>query len=180
MIYNYKELKEKLGSDYQINKKVNANEFYKIVDGIYSDKELIDPMVIVCKKYPKAIITMDSAFYYYNLTDVIPQTTHIATGMHSYTISDDNITQYFINEETLEIGKTIMNINDGIINIYDKERLLIELIKRRNQIAFDYYKEIINNYRNISHELKMTRLEKYLENFPNEDKIFDIIQKEVF
>jgi len=137
-------------------------------------------MIITCKKYSKAIITMDSAFYHYNLTDVIPQTIHIATGMHSYVIPDDSITQYFINEDLLEIGKTTMNINGEIVNIYDKERLLIELIKRRNQIAFDYYKEIINNYRKISHELKITRLEKYLVNFPNEDKIFDIIQKEVF
>ncbi len=180
MIYNYKELKEKLGSDYQINKKLDKKELYKITEGIYSDKELVNPMVVTCKKYSKAIITMDSAFYYYNLTDVIPQTTHIATEMHSYIIPDDNITQYFVSEETLEIGKTTININDGIINIYDKERLLIELIKRRNQMAFDYYKEIINNYRNISHELKITRLEKYLTNFSNEDKIFDIIQKEVF
>lgn len=180
MVYSYKELKESLGSDYQINKKINAKELYKITDGIYSDKELIDPMVIACKKYSKVIITMNSAFYYYNLTDVIPQTTHIATGMHSYVIPNNNITQYFISEELLEIGKTVGYINDEIINIYDKERLLIELIKRRNELAFDYYKEIINNYRSISHELKMTRLEKYLTHFPNEDKIFDIIQKEVF
>lgn len=180
MIYNYKELKKKLGSNYQINKKINKKELHKITGGIYSDKELINPMVVICKKFSKAIITMDSAFYYYDLTDVIPQTTHIATGMHSYVIPDDNITQYFINEELLEIGKTTVNINDGSINIYDKERLLIELIKRKKQIPYDYYKEIINNYRNISHELKMTRLEKYLTFFPNEDKIFETIQNEVF
>lgn len=180
MIYNYKEVKEKLGSNYQVNKKLDNKELYKITEGIYSDKELVNPMVVACKKYSKAIITMDSAFYHYNLTDVIPQTTHLATEMHSYIIPDNSITQYFINEEVLEIGKTTMNINDGIINIYDKERLLIELIKRRNQIPFDYYKEIINNYRNICYELKVTRLEQYLANFPNEDKIFDIIQKEVF
>ena len=180
MIYNYKEIKNKLGSNYQINKKLSDKELYKITGGIYSTKELVNPMVVTCKKYPKAIITMDSAFYHYNLTDVIPQTTHIATDMHSYIIPNKNITQYFINNETLEIGKTREYINGEVINIYDKERLLIELIKRRNQISFDYYKEIINNYRNISHELKVTKLEKYLSNFPNEDKIFDIIQKEVF
>lgn len=180
MVYSYKEIKKILGSDYQINKKIKAKEIYKITDGIYSDKQIIDPMVVVCKKYPKSIITMDSAFYYYDLTDVIPRTTHIATEMHSYVIPDNNISQIFISESLLNIGKTQAYINGDIINIYDKERLLIELIRRRNQIAFDYYKEIINNYRNISNELKVTKLEKYLSNFPNEDKIFDIIQKEVF
>ncbi len=29
--------------------------------------------------------------------------------------------------------------------MYDKERLLVELIRKRNQISFDYYKEIIAN-----------------------------------
>ena len=151
MIYNYKEIKEKYGSNYQVNKKISNREIYKIAEGIYSNKELVNPLVIVCKKYPKAIITMESAFFYYNLTDVIPQTIHIATEMHSYVIPNYDITQYYISNETIEIGKTSIKTDEGIINIYDKERLLIELIKRRNQIAFDYYKEIINNYRNISH-----------------------------
>ena len=180
MVYSYKELKEKYGSDYQIKKKLSSKELHKIVGGVYSDKEIANPLSVVCKRYPKTIITMDSAFYFYNLTDVIPQNIHIATKMHSYVIPDKYINQYFINDELFDIGKTTCNINDEIINIYDKERLLIELIKRRNQIPFDYYKEIINNYRNISNELNIKRLEKYLSNFSLEDKIFDIIQKEVF
>ena len=180
MVYSYKELIYKYGSNYQINKKLASKEIFKITNGVYANKEIVNPIVISCKKYEKSIITMDSAFYYYDLTDVIPQKTHIATEMHSYLIPDKSITQYFIKEELLEIGKTTRKINDDIINIYDKERLLIELIRRRNEIAFDYYKEIINNYRNISYELKINKIEKYLSYFPNQEKIFDIIQREVF
>lgn len=180
MIYSYNEIKKILGSNYKINKEISTKKLYKIADGIYSDKEIVNPMAIICKKYPNAIITMDSAFYYYDLTDVIPNTIHIATEMHSYVIPRDDITQIFINDDLLQIGKTEVYINNNLVNIYDKERLLIELIRRRNQVAFDYYKEIINNYRIISNELNISKLEKYLSHFPNEDKIFDIIQKEVF
>ena len=37
-------------------------------------------MEIICKKYPSAIITMNSTFYYYDLTDVIPTNTYIETN----------------------------------------------------------------------------------------------------
>lgn len=39
------------------------------------------------------------------------------------------------------------------VKIYDRERMLIELIRNRNSIGFDYYKEIIQNYREIKDTL---------------------------
>lgn len=39
------------------------------------------------------------------------------------------------------------------IKIYDKERMIIELIKNRKTPGFDYYKEIIVNYRKIKDSL---------------------------
>ncbi len=44
-------------------------------------------------------------------------------------------------------------INKTTIKIYSKERLLIELIRHRNKIPFDYYKEIISSYRNKIYDL---------------------------
>ena len=64
--------------------------------------------------------------------------------------------------------------------MYDKERLLIELIRKRASIPFDYYKEIILNYRYISEELDMYKIEEYVSLFKNEVNLFDIIQREVF
>ena len=39
MVYTHKELKEKYGSDYQIQKAVKDGYLYKIESGIYSDKQ---------------------------------------------------------------------------------------------------------------------------------------------
>ena len=68
MLYFHKELKEKLKSDYQIQKSVSNKEYFKIESGLYSDMEFVKPLEIICKKYPNAIFTSDNA-YYYNLTD---------------------------------------------------------------------------------------------------------------
>ena len=73
-----------------------------------------------------------------------------------------------------------MQTNDGVINIYDRERLLIELIRKKKQIPFDYYKEIISNYRAIVDELDMYKIEEYLTLFKNDINLSNILQMEVF
>lgn len=58
--------------------------------------------------------------------------------------------------------------------------MLIELIRNKSKFSFDYYKEIINNYREIADEIDMSLIADYLKNFINENNILDIIQREVF
>ena len=47
-------------------------------------------------------------------------------------------------------------------------------------MPFDYYKEIINNYRKISDELDMAKIEKYMALFKNEVNIGNTLLREVF
>ena len=56
------------GSDYLIDKKIEKGELYKITKGIYSEKKYIPDLAVLSYKYPNAVITMKSAFYFYNLT----------------------------------------------------------------------------------------------------------------
>ena len=84
-------------------------------------------------------------------------------------------------DNILNIGRTLVKLDDNnYVYMYDKERLLIELIRKRNKIPFDYYKEIISNYRDIAYELDMNKLEEYLDYINNGNNLFAIIQREVF
>lgn len=180
MIYNHKEIKEKYKSDYKINKAIENKEIYKIEKNIYSDTKKTNYLEIISKKYTNAIFTMDSAFYFHNLTDVIPNKITLATKRNALRIKNDKITQVFISERLFEIGKTQMIVEEATINIYDKERMLIELIRNKNQIPFDYYKEIISNYRKRINDLNISKIEDYIEVFPYEEHIYDVLQREVF
>lgn len=180
MIYSYKELKNIYKTSYSIQKALNNKEIYKVDKGYYSNNKHIDPMVLYSKKYPNAIITMDSAFYYYDLTDVIPNKTYLATPMHSYVIKNDKIVQFFVDDNILNVGKIKVMIDNQEVDIYDKERLLVELIRKRNQIPFDYYKELIANYREIANELDMYKIEQYVSIFKNEVNISNALLREVF
>lgn len=178
MILLYGELIEHYKSDYEIKKMVMEGKIFKVCKGVYSDSEDINYLEIITKKYPNAIFTMDSAFYFYNLTDVIPEKECLVLRRDSTKISDERIKVSYTVDKFFDIGKSTLNVNGILIQIYDKERMLIELIRNRNKIGFDYYKEIIGNYREIRETLNMKKITLYISKFG--DYLYDVIMKEVF
>lgn len=180
MILLYKDLIRQYKSDYKIKKLISEKKIFKIEKGVYSDDTNVNYLEIITKKYPNAIFTMDSAFYYYHLTDVIPNKEYLSIRRDSTKISDNRIKVIYTQDKLFEIGKSTLNVNGVEIQIYDKERMLIELIRNRNTLGFDYYKEIINNYREIKDSLNTKKIAKYISNFALEGYLYDVIMKEVF
>lgn len=178
MLYNYKELKNQYKTDYQIQNAVKKGLLYKIKSGIYSDKKNNHYLDIFMKEYPKAIISGDSAYYYHNLTDVIPKQIFITTNRTSKRFNDKNINQSY--SIYYDLGKTNIDFEGVKINIYDKEKMLIELVKNKKHIPYDYYKEIIANYRRIKNKLDIYKLQEYANNYFNGERIMNLIQDEVF
>lgn len=179
MLYYHKELKEKIKTDYQIQKAVAEKKFFKVDEGLYSNKKNVDYIEIIKKKYPKFVIYGDSAYYYHNLTEFIPNKIVLATKKNDK-IRSKYIKQVRLTEELFNIGITKIKVNGLEINIYDKERMLIELARNKKQMGYDMYKEIITNYRKHIDELDMEKIESYLSYYSNADKLFEIIQDEVF
>ena len=180
MLYFHKELIKKLKSDYQIQKAVSNKKYYKIEKGLYSDKEFVNPLEIILKKYPNAIFTSDSAYYYYDLTDVIPDYFYLATKRTDSRINDKNVKQIFIPNELFDFGKTQIEMENIIINIYNEERMLVELIRKKNIMPFDYYKELITNYRKKSDKLDIYKIQEYISYYKNESSLYDTLMREVF
>ena len=180
MILLHKELIEKYKSDYVIKRLIKEGKLFKIEKGVYSDKKDINYLEIISKKYPNAIFTMDSAFYYHNLTDVIPEKEYLALKRDSTKISDSRIKVIYYQDKFFDIGKSNLIINGVAIKVYDKERMLIELIRNRNIIGFDYYKEIIKNYREIKETLNTKKISEYISNFAIEKHLYEVIMREVF
>lgn len=180
MLYSHSELKNKYKSTYQIRKALKNKEIYKIEKGIYSDVKSVHYLSVISKKYPNSVITSFSAYYYHNLTDIIPNKIYLATDRNSRMIYSDKIKQIRMKDELYNLGKTQIDYEGIKISIYDKERMLVDLARNKNQIGYDLYKEIISNYRKITNSLDTQKIEEYLQYFINGDKIFEIIQDEVF
>lgn len=180
MILLYKELIKQYKSDYEIKKLIKVGKIFKIEKGVYSDNNNVNYLEVLNKKYPNAIFTLDSAFYYHSLTDVTPEKECLALRRNSTKISDDRVKVIYYQDKFFEIGKSILRVNGVEIKIYDKERMLIELIRNRKTLGFDYYKEIIGNYREIKNSLNTKKIAEYISKFAIEDYLYDVIMKEVF
>ena len=178
MIYLTKELLENGETEYSIRDKISNGELFCIEHGVYSDES--SPYVneiYVCKKYPNAIITGLSAFYIYDLTDYIPEQICVATEQHSFPIRRDNVSQSYQSKSFFFVGKTSIEYDGGVINIYDMERMLIELIRLKDKYPPEQYYEIINSFRKIKHKLDFYKINEYAKHFKNGATILSKIKE---
>lgn len=181
MIYKYSELLKKriYNSDIEIKKAINDERLFKIDFGLYSDKKINSKLEIISKKYENYVFNSDSAFFYHGLTDNIPLKYHLAGKRGAQKIKNNEIVQTYMDDKYFEIGDSFIYYNNVKLRIYDKERMLIELVRNKNSISYDMYKEIINNYRNIINSLNLLKLQDYLSKFNDGEKYLRIIQEEV-
>ena len=179
MLLTYKECMDKYGSDYQLKKQIKDGNIFMKEKGIYSTLRHTPEIDVIMRKYPNTVCTGKSAFYFHSLTDVIPDYYYLATKRTDTRIKDSRIRQSFLKEEIFQAGIIEMIYNNSCIRIYDKERMLIEIMRFKSKMKMDYYKEIINNYRQISFELDFGLVEDYASLFKNGKNIMNMIQLEV-
>lgn len=179
MILTYKECIEIYGSDYRIKKAIEAGVLFQIEKGIYSDSEDYSELEVISAKYPDAVFSGDSAFYYHGLTDVIPDDYTLVTKREHTRIKDEYINHKLSIEDISLMGCITIEHQKVPIKIYNRERMLIELIRFRNKMPFDYYKEIINSYRECKYELDFMLVEEYASRFRSKDSIMRAIEMEV-
>ena len=179
MVYNYQECIALFGSHYALIKALNDKKIFKIKEGLYSTDKKPKELEVFIKEHKDAVFTLESAFYYLGISDVIPEKYVIATDKDATKYKDMNIKQYFMNNGLIKIGVTTINHSGMNIPIFNKERMLIELIRYKNKVPFDYYKEIINYYRNHINDIDISSVLEYLEFFPKKNLIMRTIQMEV-
>ena len=179
MILSYAECIDKYGSDYLLKKEISKKNIFMKEKGIYSTKRSVSDIEIIMVKYPKAVFTDRSAFFYHSLTDVIPDFYYLATKREDSRIKDQRVKQSFQKEELFDAGIIEIKHNNAVIRAYSLERMLIELIRFKHKMSFDYYKEIIHNYRRKVDEMGFGLVEDYAFMFRNGERIMDQIQMEV-
>lgn len=180
MLLSYEECIERYKTKYGVKKAVEGGKIFQLDKGVYSDKRYVSEELIMAMKYPKAVLTLDSAFYHYNLTDVIPEKYYFATDRDAAKIPDKRIIQVFEKKELLKLGAVTENIDGCTINIYNKERMLVELLRHKSKLTFDYYKEVLLNYREIIYDLDIRAIQDYAEALPKSAKIMETLRLEVF
>lgn len=180
MIYTYKECIEKYGSDYEFRKVLTSGKLKRVSRGVYSDDGYCSELDIIRKSYPHAVFTMNSAFYFQGLTDTIPQFYHLMTDKDATKITDERVHQYFDNCNSLTMGVETKTLFGSEISVFTRERLLIELVRNKSKLPFDYYKEVISNYRKMIYDLDIQAIHEYAIHLPKTKLVLETLQLEVF
>lgn len=178
MLYTFDQCKKKYGSAYQIKKAVGNGELFFLEKGVYSSKDYEPGLLVISMKYPNAVITSRSAYYFHNLTDDIPDKYHLATSRGARKITDPRVVQTFENGDVM-LGAEHRDYKDGQILIYNKERMLVELLRNKQRLPFDYYKEVLLNYRKIIDDLDISLIQDYIYELPKSNITMNLLQLEV-
>jgi len=180
MIYDYEEVIKACKGYTRFINALNKKKIFKIAKGIYSNEKNPNPFEIFVKKHKNVVFTMESALFYSGVSDYIPTKYYIATDKDATKYKDNNIKQYFDNSKLLGLG-VIEHKHLGVkIKMYNKERMLLELIRYKNKMPFDYYREVIKYYRDNIEEINIRLIQDYLEQFPKKEFIQRILTAEVF
>ena len=170
---------KRFGSDYFTAQEISAGRLFRIEKGVFAERMHVPELALLSWKYPKAVITMLSAFYHYGLTDVIPEVCDLATDMDSAKIRDERVHQYFLPGDFLYVGVSESEDQGFPIRIYSKERMLIELLRYKNKLPFDLYKEVLLNYRKIMPQLDIQKIQDIAMQSPKQAMVLEALQMEV-
>ena len=180
MYLDYSDCRRLFGSPYQIGKALADGRLRKIESGVYSNGGRVSELETVQFKYPKGILAFESAYFYHDLTDTIPEVYHIATPANSSALKDPRVRQYYFPSAIHSVGVTEIDYCGDRVRTYDLERLLIDTARMKSKLPSDLYKEVILAFRSRTSSLSEEKIGAYLHLFPKRNMIERILYEEVF
>ena len=116
----------------------------------YAD-ELPDDLQIIQKNNPRVIYSYGTALYLWNMSDRIPHVWDVSVpqGFNATRLKKDkqNIRLHYINADKWSVGITETLSPDGNkVRLYDKERCIIDLIKRKDKMDKQIYLHALREY----------------------------------
>ena len=180
MLFTFQEAVEECGSRQKLRDAVSKGLLSSVARGLYSTDPDADMLSVVSKLYPEAIITGATALYLHRLIDTPPDRIDIASKRGGTKIRDFRVKQHFIPEEWLDEGAEEGEFNGVKVRIYSLERMLLELMRNRNKLPYDIYKEAISSFRKKANSMNIYRLQDYSEAMPRGESYLDRALAEVF
>ena len=139
--------------------------------------EFPDDLQVIQKNNPRVIFSYGTALYLWDMSDRTPHVFDISVpqGFNASRIKKDskNIRLHYINADKWTVGITeTLSPYGNKVRLYDKERCIIDLIKRKDKIDKQIYIQAIREYFSDKTTDK-TKLIKYAKVFHIERQVRD-------
>lgn len=142
----------KIGLDSRkIRSLVMEGKLVRIKHGFYEHSSFLpSDEVVIARLFPKAVIFLESALFYYGYSDRAPASWQIAVDRNSekslYSIDYPPIKPFYLKSEYLKIGVETY-VNDGVkIPIFDKERTIIDVLRYEGKLDVEVFRKALENY----------------------------------
>jgi predicted transcriptional regulator of viral defense system len=163
-----------------IRQLLSNNDILRIKAGYYVWKDRIDQLSdnqIAVSVIPNATLYYLSAAEQYGFTTVIPDAVHIAVPNAGQAPKPPDfppirITQFM--PPLFYLGRTAITIDSFILPIYDRERTVCDIFKRRDEIGDDVALEIIREYMRGARNIQ--RLYEYARKMRLEKKLYTYVE----
>ncbi len=152
-----------LGVDYRrLQQFVADGELTKIKNGYYSEKKgkISEENLIYAMFHKDGVLTMESALYYHGYLKQRPFGWSIAIDKNAsksrFNLDYPVVTPYYTKAEVLELGVETLEKPGFEMKIYDRDRLICDVLKYQEKLSKAEFQEGVFNYirddrKNIEH-----------------------------
>ena len=164
MLYNYKEVLNLFGNDYNLKKAILDKRIFKIEKGIYSDGENnFTTIEIILKKYKHAFLVKDTALHLIGFIENEPAKIHIGTARNALRIKDARIQQHFYsNLDVAILSESEWHKHSHFLSY---ENIKIHTTENNNEIRLFNIKalffDLVRNYNYYPKSTLFALLEKF-------------------
>ena len=180
MLLTYKEANAQSGGRYGLRQALASGKLKHLARNLYATEASDSTLGSLSKLYPDAIITGPTALFLHGIIDLPPERIDVATKRGGTKISSPTISQSYIPQEWLQVGASTIFHDGAELKVFDLERMLLELMRSRNKIPYDIYREAVNSYRKLADRLDIYKLEEYASQIPRGQSYFNRLLEEVF
>lgn len=148
----------------------------QIQRGLYQwqDENSLFEINIIIKRFPDAILCGETALQYYDYTDRTPAYWSLAvdkdsskTRFHTCKLA---LKPYYMEKKYLDIGKIDGEIDGCNVAIYDRERIICEVLRREQKMDVEIFNKTLQAYVNDI-EKNVANLMKYAKILRVETKV---------
>ena len=170
-----KEINESNIPSIYLSRYVKKAGLKQIARGFYAlSNWIVDPYLVFQYTYPQFIYSYDSAIFLHGLGDILPNYFEV-TGPFNYRpmskTHGEVITHTDIRDDTYKLGRTSTKTSFGnVVNVYDKEKTICDLIKHKDKVDFEVYVKALNNYAK-SKDKNINKLMEYARIMKIENKV---------
>lgn len=180
MVYSWNQIVEKEGDIYIAKCRVKEGKYHKVSHGLYVDNnQHLSELEQLFMQYPRATLTLQSAFDYYGLSDYVPNKYYLVTPYNSHTIKHKKVSQTYMDEKMSHIGREKIKTDYGYIFVFNLERMLIELFRLKAKLPRNYFLEIVSSYRSLktTNVISFSKVSEYSKQITYGKRILKEIQE---